>query len=235
MIPFIPADILKPSRRRMVRTIKNPMDKCTIVSILPKPIREVKYTIDPGLFIIEPGTYKNPSTLIIGPSSWWRDVDAEQPLLEIPVSSVQVADSIINDYCNGMIGCDMVNARPGLFFVLGEATPEEIVTDYADSLEQCFDKQQNWFKNLIKQADALWARSNGNPLVLSNEMRLAAQELNLKDKPWLKDYRTYELVPCIACGTLRNPEYPVCGHCKFIDPTHPLVQSGELKFAQANQ
>lgn len=227
---MFPAAVLKPSNRRMVRTVKHPSDRCTIVSILPKHIREIKYTIEPGLFNILPGSYKSPSVLTVGPSSWWRDIDVDQPLLEIPVSSVQVADSIINDYCNGMVGCNMTDAMPGLFFVQGEVNTEEILEDYRSPLEACYEKQQNWFKNLVKHADSLWARGNGNPLVLSDEMRLAAQELNLQDKPWLKDFKTFELVPCLACGTLRNPEYPVCPHCKYIDATHPMA--GEIKFAQ---
>src|SRR6266576_4523463 len=89
--------------RKLIRAMKNPMDKCTIVSIFPKVIDEVKYTIEPGRFHIEPGTFEKPSILVVGSSSWWREIDVEQPMLEIPNSSIQIAESVIKDYCNGLL------------------------------------------------------------------------------------------------------------------------------------
>ncbi len=85
------------SNRRIVRSVQNPMDRCTIISILPKAISEVKYTIEPGLFNIPPGTPEKPSTLVVGPSSWWKMIDSDQPMVEIPVSSISIADSVIKD------------------------------------------------------------------------------------------------------------------------------------------
>src|ERR1700682_3034442 len=80
--------------RRLIRTSKNPLDKCTIVSIFPKAIDEVKHTIEPGKFHIAAGTFEEPAILVVGSSSWWKDIDVDQPMLEIPVSSIQIADSI---------------------------------------------------------------------------------------------------------------------------------------------
>lgn len=217
------------NKRRLIRAMKNPMDRCTIVSILPKEIDEVKFTIEPGKFHIPAGTYEQPSTLVVGPSSWWKDIDIEQPMLEIPVSSIQIANSIITDYSNGMLGCDMSTAMPGLFFVLGEVKLVEIRMRYKEKLEETKIRQDNWFKILINIADSLWARSNGNPLTVSDEMRLAAKCLNLIDKPWLRDFARIAMVKCKACGALKDPEFPVCGTCRAIDESHPL--SKNLKFA----
>lgn len=215
--------------RRMIRTQKNPLDKSTIVSIFPQDIEEIKPTIEPGKFKIKSGTYDNPSTLIIGGSSWWKDYDVEQPMLEIVVSSIQLADSIVKDYCNGMLGCDMDGSMPGLFFVLGETSPLEIRTKYKKKMDEMKTKQDRWFHILVKLADSLWARTNGNPLVIWDVMRLAALELNLKDKPWIKDFTTSELVRCKFCGGMRNSQFPICPVCKAIDPTHPLAK--DVKFA----
>lgn len=217
------------SSRKVIRSTKNPLDKCTVVSIFPKEINEVKHTIEPGKFHIEPGSYEKPATLVVGPSSWWREIDLDQPMLEIPVSSVQIADSIIRDYCNGMLGYDASSSYPGLFFVLGEIKPVEVHLKYKEKLEEAKAKQNNWYTILVRIADSLWARTNGNPLVIADEMRLAALELNLKDKPWLRDFKMAELTPCYACGTLRNPAYPVCQACKAVDMNHPLAK--DLKFA----
>ena len=217
------------STRKVIRSAKNPLDKCTIVSIFPKSIAERKYTIEPGVFNIPAGTYEKPALLVVTASSWWREIDLDQPMLEIPVSSIQVADSVIKDFSNGVLGCDMSTAMPGLFFAMGEQSLKDIQDKYREKLLEVKAKQDNWFKILVRLADSLWARTNGNPLVIADEMRLAAKALNFNDKPWLKDFVTVELAPCKACGALRNPLFPVCQSCKAVDMNNPLAK--DLKFA----
>lgn len=215
--------------RRLIRSKKNPMDKCTIVSIFPKEITEIKPTIEPGKFCIPGGTFETPGILIVGSSSWWKDIDVEQPMIEMQRGSIEVANAIINDYCNGMLGCNMADSMPGLFFALGEHTSMEIKMKYREKLNEIKTHQDNWYKILVRLADSLWARSNGNPLVICDDMRLAARSLNYNDKEWLKDFQISELIRCVACGGMRNPAYPICPNCKAIDPTHPM--SKEIKFA----
>lgn len=215
--------------RKLIRSMKNPMDKCTIVSIFPKMIDEVKHTIEPGKFHIPAGSFDEPSILVVGSSSWWRDIDVEQPMLEIPVGSIQVANSVINDYCNGMLGCNMSDSMPGLFFVQGALNVMEIKLRYKEKLNEVKDRQDNWYKILVRLADSLWARSNNNPLVICDEMRLAARSLNYNDKPWLQDFVMSQQVQCKACGSLKNPNFPVCLVCKSIDLTHPAAK--DVKFA----
>jgi hypothetical protein len=215
---------LKELRRRAVRQPVNPMDKATVVSIYPKDIVEIKHTIEPGRFHIPAGTVKNPALLVVGPSSWWREIDEEQPILEIPVSSIQIADSIVKDYCNGVLACNMGDTMPGLFFIPGEQTLETLKKSYQPELDKAAAKQKKFWSELVKLADALWARSQGNPLAISDDMRLAARELSLQaQKDWMKDFVSVNMVRCKACGSLKNPEYPICATCKFPDPDHPLT------------
>lgn len=216
-----------PPRPALTRMPKNPIDKTTIVSIYPAPIREVKVTIEPGIFEIEAGRFDNPALLVVGSSSWWSYSGDTRPTIEVPISSISVAEAVVKDFSNGMIECDMVDARPGLFIVPGVISKLELIAKYKNELEEANTRQRNWFFKLVKTADSLWAVSNGNPKAISDEMRLAAQELNLKDKPWLRDFRTIELTPCFACGSLKNPQFPVCANCKAIDPNY----KGEIKFA----
>lgn len=218
-------------KRRTVRAPSNPLDKSTVVSIYPKFIEERKVTLQPGFFQIPAGSYENPSVLVVGPSSWWKELDENQPLLEIPQSSIQIADSIVKDYCNGIFGCDMGDNMPGLFFLPGEWTVEKIKKEHKEALDEANRKQRNWFQALVKFADAMWARTNGNPLTISDDMRLAAKELNLINKEWLRDSQATELIRCKACGHLKNPAYPVCPNCKAIDDPKKAAELG-LKFAQ---
>jgi hypothetical protein len=206
------------------------LDKTTIVSIYPTEIEEKKPTISPGVFIIPAGSYENPSVTIVGPSSWWREIDEEQPLLEIPVSSVQIADSIIKDWANGILGCNMSDAMPGLFYIPGALTIVDIRKSYKHELDAAQVRQRNWYSALVKLADALWARSNGNPLSISDSMRVAAKEMNLT-KDWLKDFKMVDTVRCKACGALLNPMFPVCPTCKAINDPAKAKELG-LTFAQ---
>jgi hypothetical protein len=217
--------------RRTIRAPINPLDKSTVVSILPKFISERKVTINPGMFEIQPGTFETPTILEVGPSSWWRDIDENQPLLEIPVSSIQVADSIVKDYCNGLLACNMSDTMPGLFYLPGSWTVVKLKTEQMGLLTQALEKQKRWFAELIKLADILWTRSNGNPLSISDDARLACRELNIQNKPWLGDLQAMELVRCIACGNLRNPKFPICPVCKAIADVDLAKKLG-LTFAQ---
>lgn len=224
-------------RKRTVRGPVNPMDKSTIVSIFPKDITEVKHTIEPGRFTIVAGSYDKPAILVVGPSSWWREIDEEQPLLEIPVSSIQIADAFVKDYCNGILASNMGDSMPGMFYVPGEHNLISIKKNYQNLLDTAARKQKTFYENLVKLADMLWARSQGNPLAISDDMRLAARELNLTGtKDWMKDFTMINMVRCKACGSLKNPEFPICATCHFPDPEHPMTkQLMELKGLQKPQ
>ncbi len=215
--------------RKTVRAPVNPMDKSTVFSIYPVAIHETKVTIQPGVFNIPAGTYENPSRLVVGPSSWWRELSADEPLLEIPVSSIMIADSIVRDYANGLIECNMNDVMPGLFFLPGEVSIKELKEKNKPILDRAQQKQKNWYLKLVEMADTLWARTQGNPLAISNDMRIAAGELNLT-KDWMKNYTQVELVRCKACGTLNNSQVIVCPNCKVILDAEKFKNLG-LSFA----
>lgn len=204
------------NHRRTIRAPENPMDKATVVSILPKAISERKVTIQPGVFELAPGTFENPAILVVGSSSWWREIDENQPLLEIPTSAIVIAHSIVQDYCNGLLGCNMADKMPGLFYVPGAWTVQELKKQHMPLLVKAHEQQKGWFLNLIQIADVLWSRSNGNPLSISDDARLACRELHIQNKPWLGDLQAAEMIRCIACGSLRNANFPICASCKTV-------------------
>ncbi len=201
--------------KRTVRAPVNPMDKSTVVSILPYEVDEKKPTIFPGRFKVPAGSPEAPGLLVVGPSSWWREIDDKQPLLEIPVSSYNVADSIVKDFCIAQLGCNMNDKKPGLFFVIGEFDQKTLIAKHSAELKLAEERQHNWFLALVKVADILWSRTSGNPLAISNDARHAAKVLRL-DKPWMQDFKTMQMINCPACGSLRANQFPVCANCKTI-------------------
>ena len=208
----------------MQRLPTNPMDRCTIVTLIPKIITELKPTLFPGRFIIpaaKPGDYE---LYTVEPTSYFiPSINERQPPTEVQVNSVMLAESIVKDYCIGIYECNMTDKMPGIFFIPGEWTRKNIqsYTDPAGKtfqviLDDAKQKQKNWYMALVQSADVLWARSGGNPKTISDDSRLAAESLQLKDKPWMQDFITVSLVNCKSCGELVNPTYPVCKHCHAI-------------------
>lgn len=207
-----------PFNKRTQRAPDNPLDRCTIVSIFPVDIEERKHTIQPGTFRIPKGSYVSPTILVVGPSSWWKELEEDQPLLEITNSSIQVANSVVDDYVSGLLCCNKADITPGLFFVPGEFSLAEIRAKHKSLLDKYKANQDRWFAELIKMADSMYAKSNGDPNTVNDLQRLAARELDQNDKDWLQNFQLTETIRCVACGSLRNPVYPICGNCKTNVP-----------------
>lgn len=218
-------------KRRTIRAPVNPLDNCTVISIFPREIDEHKPTIQPGRFIIEAGSYEKPAMLNITPSSWWKNLSEDEPLLEIPVSSTQIAESIVRDYCIGLFACNMADLMPGMFWIPGQVSQSDLKTKHKLLLDNANKKQRSWYATLIRYADSLWSRSNGNPLSVSDDMRLAARELGQNTKEWLQNFQETETIRCVACGQMRNPLYPICPNCKTIIDMDKFNKAG-LKVAE---
>jgi len=220
------------NRRQSVRIPPSPHDKSTIVSLLHKGVVERKETIFPSTFHLEAGDPKSDKfkVLVVGSSSWWKETEEGMPDLEIPVSSFDVARSVVEDYAKGLVGCDMGEKMPGLFFVPGAFTETTVIgytnpdpeckpneKTFKDLYNRAKKRQENWFRELILLADIGWARTQGNPLSITDDARYAAEYFGLKNKPWMGDYKSYELSPCKACGELINIAFPICKFCKAVN------------------
>ena len=213
---YVPASVLGGQAQVLQRTPPAEGDKYTIVSIFPKAIHEEKITLDPGVFDIAPGSLEKPATLTVGSSVWWKGVGPDSEPAEITVPSILVAHSVIMDYCNSLLGAKPNEIYPGLFAVKGEHDSAAIVKNNQKELKAADVRQKLWYEALVKGADSLWARTNGNPIAIPDDARLAAQGLGLINKPWMQDFSTLQMVACVNCGNLRNPAYPSCPSCRVV-------------------
>jgi hypothetical protein len=219
------------SRLNVIPMQVNELDKTTIFSIFPMDVKEYKITVFPGFFHIPAGTPEAPSNLVIGSSSWWKEITESNQILEIPQHSILMAESIVTDWASGMLGYERGNAQPGIFFIPGNLTVTEARKLHAERFKRAEEMQRRWYLNLVNLADVMWSRSSMNPMAISEHMRLAARELKLDDKDWLANYQAVALVKCIACGSPRNPAYPICPTCKAVaDPEK--AKTLNLKFAE---
>jgi hypothetical protein len=90
-----------------------------------------------------------------------------------------MADSILKDYMKGLFGANMVDATPGLFWLPGEVTKAELTTKYKAELEKARVNQTRYWQSLVRLSDALWARTNGNPMAIPEDAKLAVKEFDL--------------------------------------------------------
>ncbi len=208
-------DVFRSLNRMTVRAEVNPLDKASIVSIFPFDIHEVIHTIQPSSYFIPKGSIEKPTIVVIGGASWWREINEDEPLLEIPVPAITVAKNLVDNWVSGLLDVQFGLQQPGVFAIPGVVTEKVLRENYRDALAAAETKQKEWMLALIKSADKDWARSNGNPLSVNDLSRHAARTLNI-EKPWIKDYQAAALVNCVACGSLRNPVYPICPSCRNI-------------------
>lgn len=211
-------DVFSNTRKTMIIPQPlNQLDKTTIFSIYPQEIVETKITVFPGYFVIPPGTIEKPSRLVVGASSWWREIFESDQVLEIPIHSAMMAKSIVDDWSQQFFVSTADG--PGVFFLPGDLTVEAAQKQFPRAFIEADLRQKRWFLKLVNAADQLWARTNGNPIAISDTMRLAARLLGRDDKEWLQNFEAIQNARCVACGTMRNPAFPVCATCGAVtDP-----------------
>jgi hypothetical protein len=229
-MPGLPSWVNEHMRTKLFVSPKNPLDISTIISIYPNAFTEKKAMM-PEWYHIPAGSYEEPGFLVCPGASSWREMMDTRQTIEIPISSVSVAESVIRDWMIGILEVQMGHAQPGVFFLPGEWDNNKLRgnLDAMMVLNKARELQNNWFLNLINVGDALWARSGGNPLVISDLMRTAAQRMGL-DKPWMKNFTAVRMTPCPACGVMVMPGFPICANCKTV--VNP-AKYAELGFTMA--
>jgi hypothetical protein len=209
------------NRVRINRMPRNFVDKTTIISVFPWPIIETKVTLQPSEFRIEAAPEDGYSSLVVGCAFWLKEMELDV-YQEMYVPSEVLAKSIINDYTSGLLGAQPERG-PGLFILPGSMDTKskldkyisEDLKSFSSMLEAARARQKAWYIELVRMTDAMWARTNGNPVVVSDHARLACTKLSLT-REWITQFQTMEKTNCKACGHLINPAYPVCSNCKSI-------------------
>ena len=216
--------------KKVIYTLpKNPMDKCTIVSIYPRDLEATFSTVFPGRYVIPKGSPDNPSFLVIESGSTFLASTLERmPPTEIQHSSYMLAKSIIDDTIPTM-NLSGSTQGPGVFWVYGEFRSLAELKDYkhrdnglsfAAMLDNAKLRQTKYWTAVIDEADYLWANGQGNPRVIPQDAKMAAEILGMsKTKPWMATSIALDLKPCKACGEMINYIYPVCKFCHAVIDT----------------
>lgn len=194
-------------------------DRWTVVSVCNYPIMgENKPTVqhepiripaaDPELGI---------STFIVKPAilhEFMGATDKEYRIKKVPVDAKEMAEAIVLDYCNAQL-CLEDGAKPGLFCVEGEFTPEEILEQFPTLVKQAKINHTLWAKKLIAMADDEWATEKRHRRI-GAQMRNAAQYFGL-DREWVDPTKFISTaIDCPACGEKLSPKVAVCKYCRCV-------------------
>lgn len=191
---------------------------CTVVSIMPFPLKEHKPQIHPGYFQIPAARDKEVQCLPVGDSIHWMESPFKgMPPIKITETSKTMARSIVSDYIEAQLAVD-TNSFPGLFWVEGHYTPNGIKLEHKAELDMARDAQNNWFVNLVRIADDDWQKAHTHQAI-SDKQRFAAKALGLVDREWVSVTLDAIRIRCPLCKEMVDPDaivHSVCGY--IIDP-----------------
>ena len=189
----------------------------TVVTLLPRELLEEKPHLLPGSYRIPAAEWNDIAVLHVGEGCQWIPnplIDEGQPGASIKqvVSPREIARSLCEDYKSAHIALGE-DAAPGLFWVQGRLTKNEVKKYHPEEIKKAKRQQDNWFRNLIAMADADWMK-NHNMLAVSDLQRLAARCMGVK-KDWV-EFAITESIACPFC-TISIPSVAiVCPNCRQI-------------------
>lgn len=202
--------------------------ECTVVSFIPFDLREEKPGLIPNVYIIKEGSEENPSITHIPGAKHYVYLDGDRGSLPVRDASFEVARSIVDDFSSAQLGISD-GCMPGIFFVPGRLSWEEVQKQYPQVIIQAKISHRRWMHKLIEMADDDW-NSYHNHKVIADFQRTFADIMKIDSKthPWMNIQNTVDSSSCPACGAAFRPGTVVCGTCKCVLDKEKYV---ELEFA----
>ncbi|MHA2376731.1 MAG: hypothetical protein ACXAB9_11230 [Candidatus Thorarchaeota archaeon] len=211
----------------------------TLVSIMPWAIREKKPGLNPGEFMLPPGSVKEPALFVIKKAQIrMMDQDYRFYAMDIPLD--KVAADVVNCYNQALVGFEHEVAVPGFFWVEGayeddedmkaegaQTALEKLKKDHYKTILDAEKKMITWFQRLVRMADDDWAVLPQHQQI-SDIQRTAAKYVNV-ERPWLST-DVSESKRCPACMSIVQSAAAVCFACKAI---LDITKYEKMKFATA--
>jgi len=203
------------------------MAQATIISVFPFETVEIKPGLARGYFKL-PACPEDKDFIVhhFEDSFFTLRLPATTQHINVPVTSIQIARSIVRDFCMSHV-CATHDAHPGMACLEGKITAPEVISKYKSVVEDIQAKQIRWFEELLKQAQNDWEQFHNQGLI-SFHQRYAARKLNY-DAPWLIDYNpAAELKECPACFENIHIKAIRCPKCLAILDMKKAAEFGLL-------
>lgn len=201
----------------------------TIVSVCPFQIKEFKPQVIPEDYVIPPAPENGISVLHVNKSMRidYRLHPAGHGITEkVPIPDDEMCASIINDFLIAQVIAGTEEAAPGLFYVEGEYSPDEIAKKFPDELAAARQRHSNWCLALVKLADDDWQKYRMH-LFISDLQYKAADYLGL-DREWRVKGDEIQQIKCPACMVYVNAKALICANCKFVLKPAELAKIQEV-------
>ncbi len=187
---------------------------CTIVSLVPFAIKELKPQIIPGYFQIPPARSGDIQVLPVGESIYWMESPFKgMPPIKITETSKAMARSIVNDYIEAQLATD-TDVAPGVFWVEGHYDKKKAKEELFDRIKDAENRQNRWFINLIKIADDDWQQSHQHKFI-SDIQRHAARAMGMS-REWLDVSLDAMMTSCPLCKELVRPDAIIHNMCGYV-------------------
>lgn len=194
--------------------VKKSMANCTIISLLPYPVRETKPNIYPGYFQIPSAKETGVAVLPIGESVHAIESAYKgQPNIRVVESPKVIAAAIVHDFLESQLAIEP-DAQPGFFFVEGHYTVEEAKKTFPARIKEAEEFQKNWFVVLVRIADDDWEKTHQHKFI-SDIQRYAAKYLNL-NREWIQVTVDNAMDVCPLCKELVRQDAIVHSICGYI-------------------
>ena len=188
----------------------------TIISIVPFEINEVKPALFPAQYRIGASGGIEPEILHITGGHHFVYLDMDRGSLTVNVPSNEIARSVVDDFMSGQLriaeGC-----RPGLFWLPGWLTIEDVKNHHNEKLLKARMQQTVWLRAITNLADDDWRKFHQHTAI-SDFQRAAAKILKLRpeEHEWMETFGVDSSGTCPACGVLHQRNIAVCPGCRCI-------------------
>jgi hypothetical protein len=189
---------------------------CTVVSIVPRMIRQEFPGLIPPVYEIEASDGVTPVTYIVKSAMHFVYLDETRGSLRVIDSPNEVARAICQDFVNSQIGVSSDSVgRPGVFWVVGEVTPEEVLEEHRPRYDQALVLQHLWMTDLARMADNDWNRYRAHNVVSEFQIKIARMlGWNPEQHEWMIPERLPEVCP--ACSSPVKSGLIICPTCRCI-------------------
>lgn len=189
-------------------------DISTLVSVMPRPLREYKPGVYPGWYEMPAVPRGEVAVLHVEMAMCYVTLEEDRGTISKPIPSAEICRSVVQDFCSANVDIDE-GSGPGLFYVEGKFTKEDIMEEFSEKLAEVVARQINWFSNLLKSADNDWNKFRKHNVITEWE-RAAAIYLNITNREWQIEIPVDAPVVCVACGTINKAGIIICPNCHVV-------------------
>lgn len=190
--------------------------KCTVVSFVPFPLREVKPGLIPGVYLMEASDVITPQLLIVDAAKYFVYIDSTRGSLPVETGSDKVAQSICDDFVDGQLAITEFK-RPAIFWVPGIIDEATLKQQHKVMCQVKIAGQRSWMIDVCKIADNDWRRYKTHTAISDNQRKFANMlGYKANEHEWMVMDEAINFHNCPVCKSRVDKEAIVCISCRYI-------------------